>query len=72
MKEVQAVIEKKIPERDLTIKARVNHNCDIAVSAKLPVWGLEKMATVIHGMSISNTLKSNRKVTLGWQLDLNI
>ena len=56
----------------MTLKGRVNHKGDVAVSAKLPVWGLENLATLIHGVGVSNAASKDRKVNFGWQLDLNI
>ena len=72
MKEVQAVVERKCPERKLTLKARANNKADLAFSAKLPLWGLEDIATLTKGVAIQNAISKDRKISFGWQLDLNV
>ena len=72
MKNVELVVEKKIPDHKLTVKAKVNHRLDFAISSKIPMWGFEDICTVTKGLSISNAAGKDRKINYGWQLDLNV
>ena len=72
MRNVELVVEKKVPERKLTIKTKVNHRLDFAISGKLPMWGFEDIATITKGLSVSNAAGKDRKISYGWQLDLNV
>lgn len=45
---------------------------DFAISSKIPMFGLEDIATVTKGVAIHNAVSKDRKISFGWQIDLNI
>jgi hypothetical protein len=40
LKKVEAVVERQIPEQNITVKAKVNQKYDIAFVFKRALWGL--------------------------------
>ena len=72
LKNVAAVVEKKLPEHKVTLKAKVDHNQNIAFVFKRPVWRLESLMSFSFGIGVNNALSEKRKIQHGLQLDFNI
>jgi len=72
LRNFEVVAEKYIPQRKLNLKAKVNHKFDFAVSGKLPLWGFEDIATFTKGIAVSNVTGKDRRISYGWQIDLNV
>ena len=72
LNECVAVVEKKVPDQKLTMKFKANDRGDLSLSAKLPLYGLEDIATVTKGVKFSNLTSEKRSWNYGWQIDLNI
>lgn len=71
-KNIAAVVEKKLPEHRVTLKAKVDHNQNIAFVFKRPLWRLESLINFSVGLGVSNALSEKRKIQHGLQLDFNI
>jgi hypothetical protein len=72
LRNVEAVVEKKIPDHKWNLKAKVNHKLDFAISSKIPVKYLEDIATVTKGFAVTNAGSKERSFSYGLQLDLNV
>ena len=72
LKEIVAVVEKKLPEKNITLKAKVNHKLDFAISSKMPLKYGGNIATVTKGFSIKGLGSREMKMKYGVQLDLNL
>jgi hypothetical protein len=72
LKNAEIVFEKKIPDQKWTLKAKVNHKLDFALSSKIPMKYWEDIATVTKGFGLSNASSKERAFSYGWQLDINI
>jgi hypothetical protein len=69
---LEAVVEKSIPEKGITLKGKVNNKYDVAFLFKRALWGLEDLATVSLGLGVKNSLSEKRVVEQGVQIDFNI
>ena len=72
VRKVEAVVEKLIPESNITVKARVNHKYDVAFLFKRAFWGFEDLATLSAGFGVDNVISDKRVINHGIQLDFNI
>ena len=72
LKKVEAVIERQIPEQNITVKAKVNNKYDVAFLFKRALWGLEDLVTLYAGFGVNNVISDKRTVHHGIQLDFNI
>lgn len=71
LKKVEAVVEKLIPEQNITVKARLNNKWDAALLFKRALWGFENLVTLSAGLGVNN-LCDKRTVHHGYQLEFNI
>ncbi len=72
LRKVEAVVEKLIPESNITVKARLNHKYDVAFLFKRAFWGLEDLVTLSAGFGVDNVISDKRVINHGIQLDFNI
>ncbi len=72
LKNVAAVIEKKLPEYQVILKGKVDHKQNVAFVFKRPLWRLESLVNFSVGLGISNLLSDKRRIQHGVQIDFNI
>lgn len=72
MRKVEGVVERLLPEQNITLKAKINHKYDVAFVFKRALWGFENLVTLSAGLGVNNFLSGNRAVHHGVQLDFNI
>ncbi len=72
MRKVEGVVERQLPEQNITLKAKVNHKYDVAFAFKRALWGYENLVTLSAGLGVNNFVSDKRVVNHGVQLDFNI
>jgi len=71
VKKTEIVVERQIPEQNITVKAKVNRS-DVALLFKRALWGFENLVTLSAGLGVSNFASEKRHIQQGIQLDFNI
>lgn len=61
-----------MPEKKVTLKAKVNNKYDVAFLFKRALWGYEDLATFSFGFGVNGALSDKRSINHGVQLDFNI
>jgi hypothetical protein len=72
LKNAEAVVLKYLPEKKVTLKAKVNNKYDVAFLFKRALWGYEDLATFSFGFGVNGALSDKRSINHGVQFDFNI
>jgi hypothetical protein len=72
LRKVEGVVERLLPEQNITVKAKVNHKYDVAFVFKRALWGFENLVTLSAGFGVNNFVSDKRVIHHGVQLDFNI